>query len=483
MSFVDSMLATFTENGALSHSSSGDSRVDLFFKAVRGISEENLFGLLERSYSEHSLDTRKMIFYLRDCRGGQGEKKIFYRCMKWLYGKDYVKFHANLFHIPEYGSWKDIFQVLLEIDDVTVVDDISQHLSQQLQKDYESLQKGEQVSLLAKWLPSENSYFDKKLDITKTLCRLLGISKSKLRKEYISPLRKKIDITESYMCSNRWSDIEYSKVPSVCMHNNKNLFEKHDKEGFDKWISLVKEGKEKVNAKVLMVHQLIEEYEKTGVQSDIIEEQWNVIVNDVKSSGVLKNTLVVCDVSGSMTGLPMNVCKALGLLISEISEEPFHNYILTFHDHPQFFSVGTSKASLFSRFRAITGAPWGMNTNIQATFDLILDRAKMFNLKNEDLPKKIIILSDMQFDEADKNKTNLQTIKEKFNRAEYTLPQLVFWNLRANTLDFPSTNDDNLCLISGFNQSLLKCLMKEGDMNPVSIVKSVIDSDRYSKIC
>jgi len=222
-----------------------------------------------------------------------------------------------------------------------------------------------------------------------------------------------------------------------------------------------------------------------------------------KRKEFFKNSIVLSDVSSSMNGTPMEVSIALGLMISEVTEPPFKNVIINFATNPIFHQVEGN--TLMERTLNISKMPWGGNTNFQAVFDLILERAKSSLISDLDMPKRLFVLSDMQFDVADGGNgnfnTNYQVMKSKFTSAGYSIPNIVFWNLRAGTNDFPiSNNEIGACLVSGFSPSLLKVLMEEGELetnqvidllkppavvdvpkiDPFIVLRKTIDDERYS---
>jgi hypothetical protein len=211
----------------------------------------------------------------------------------------------------------------------------------------------------------------------------------------------------------------------------KKAFEKHTPEEFREWKNGLKTGDTKVNAKQLHPHELIREIRTKGFADEVATAQWNVLEDEVRKLGSLKDTVVVVDTSSSMHSpnyLPFDIACAMGLIISSVVEGPFHNNVITFNTIPQFVEI--NDGDIGDRFSQIARIPWGGSTNLQATFEMILNKGKLANLKNEDMPKRIIIVSDMQFNAIESTysydtsaynmpKTNFQYIDELYNQSNY----------------------------------------------------------------
>eukprot|EP01114_Cavostelium_apophysatum_P013859 TRINITY_DN3450_c0_g2_i3.p1 TRINITY_DN3450_c0_g2~~TRINITY_DN3450_c0_g2_i3.p1 ORF type:complete len:876 (-),score=265.76 TRINITY_DN3450_c0_g2_i3:161-2746(-) len=474
------------ENNAVALGTTGSARVDLFFKAVRQIDPDMLEILLQASWKESALDTLKLIFQARDCRGGKGEKAMFYASLRWL-GKNHPEVLAKcLKEIPFFGTWKD---VLVLMDSPFEKQAISL-FAQQLQSDLAELAKlGNtkeklKVSLCAKWAPTENQGKDVDKAARKIAKALFPKSKVPLtdyRKKVIVPLRRYLRITEKFMCAGEWSIIPYSGVASRCMNRSRAAFTKHDGERFQKFLEDVAAGKTTIKGKQMYPHEIVKQYPGAVPVDQVLELQWKTIIEDVQKSGGLRDSLVLSDVSGSMDGTPMEVSIALGLLISEVTAEPFKNLVMTFETSPSLVEI--TGATLRDRVIALRQAPAGGSTDFQACMDLILNKALQFNLPAEQMPKRLYVISDMQFNQADhqwKEATHHEITRKKFTDAGYKMPQIVYWNVRANTVDFPTdATSSGVALVSGFSPSILKSLMGEGEINPVSVLEETLHNPRY----
>lgn len=486
------------EKGAQTLSTSGSARVNLFFKLTRdAYKNPNFYKLIDDSICENTLDTLKIIFHGRDCRNGKGDRQTFIKAMRHIYNVNPDIWIENIRHVPFYGRYCDWFEILDDLDSVqsyfyyearNIIVDL---VCKQLDIDLECMYNGEFVSLLAKWIPSEHKKWNKHTKILKYICiklyntdKVLPYHYKALRTDYLTPLRKYINILENYMCSGRWDEIDFSTIPSVAMLKFKKSFPKHTPDTYIHWLNSVKNGKSKINANQVYPHDLVRTYINLSNLDDVVELQWNEIVKKTKDLGIFENSIVLSDVSGSMNGTPMEVSIALGILISGLTSEPFKNTIITFHENPTLHIIPEELTTLKDKVNNIMKMQWGGATNLYKIFKLILERAKQLNLKEEDMPKRLYILSDMQFDMATGNMTNMEYIEEKYTESGYNLPQIIFWNLRSDTTtDYPiQYNKNNTALISGYSPSILKSILNITDFNPYTIMRNTIDDYRYDRI-
>lgn len=559
-------VSSVTENGALSCAGTGSAVLDLFFKTVRNTPVEQLGQLLSRAWEESPLDTLKVVFHLRDCRGGKGERARFHDCLRWLVGNGHgAHVRKNLEHVPFYGTYKDLFSLCgtgLEFDALRLYarqlrDDVDSVLESQgvLGKVVDVVGNGvgsdrvsegssveipvvdaggnvvdvlelvkkplphANISLAGKWAPTEGGSVDRKYKLVRKLVGLLRgefapthaqVSDLKMyRKNVLGVLRRHLDIVERHMCERDWSGIDFAHVPSVAMKTYRKAFAKHEKERFDRYLADVKSGKTKINAAALFPHQLVEHYLNGGAYDEVVEQQWIALVNNMRGlgsssisrSGVSKNSasrlgqaLAIVDVSGSMQGIPMNVAIALSLILAELSEGPLRGSLITFSASPNMFRVNVED-SLMNKVSAIRSMEWGMNTNLNKVFELLLNQAQMYALTAEQMPATLYIFSDMQFDVACSDVktgpegypptpvTNFTAIEQRYLSAGYKRPNIVFWNLRGDTVDFPVEKSvPDTALVSGFSPSLMQLFMSGKTLNPYDVMRSAIDAQRYSRI-
>ena len=219
----------------------------------------------------------------------------------------------------------------------------------------------------------------------------------------------------------------------------------------------------------------------------VIEEQWRAQVEATRALGTFRRALVLSDVSGSMSGTLMEVSIALGILIASLTEPPFQGQVLTFSEEPQFHQVPAgSGVTLLDMVTSVAGMEWGGTTNIEKAFDRILERAVSNAVAAADMPTRLYILSDMQFDDAagDDRLTHLELTRRKYAAHGYSLPEVIFWNLRSSsTRDLPATFDTpGVACVSGYSPSILKQLLEGAELSPTSVMRSVLDDPRYACI-
>ncbi|KAH7444190.1 hypothetical protein KP509_02G069100 [Ceratopteris richardii] len=354
---------------------------------------------------------------------------------------------------------------------------VAEIFAKQLQADMTALNSDSlsEISFAAKWCPSQGKSYGLRTSLYQKVAELIfcnGECKhlddempavamtEKLRTEFLVPLRRALELPEIYMSANRWKELPYERVPSVAMTNYVDQFVKHDNDRYLQYLEKVASGKKKVAAGALLPHEVAcaavkDEGEPKGV---LTEAQWKRMVRDLKESGSnLGSSMAVCDVSGSMVGTPMEVCIALGLLVAELSEEPFKNKICTFSSKPQIHLV--QGETLAERYRFTEAMDWGMNTDFRKVFRLILDLAIASDLPKEKMVKRLFVVSDMEFDQASAKpwKTDYRKITKMFQESVYgEPPEIVFWNLRDSYSTPVLCHQKGVALVSGFSKNMLK---------------------------
>lgn len=460
---------TRTENNALTHKSTQSDILDLFSMggALRKRSSEDIQKMISKALVEDFKLGVKCLFYLRDVRGGQGERRTFREGLKVLgsyYSKDLEKL---LPLIPEYGRWDDILHV-------TSVD-IIKLFREQMFNDAGNVNP----SLLFKWLPSENTSSIKTRKIARALRKYLGLSSKKYRK-VLTMGRKQLNLIETQMSNKKWKEIDYSKIPSKSNLKYKKAFRKHDEERYDKFLESVDKGEAKINTSTLYPYEIVRKARNENDKT--LDTLWNNLPNYVKEDD---KGIVVADVSGSMDGDPINVSISLAMYFAERNVGPFKNKFITFSESPELQEVKGN--NLNQKITNLNNAHWDMNTNIQAVFDLILNTSIQNKVPQKELPSTIYIISDMEFDEAsgryygNDDKTNYQVIREKYTNAGYEMPQLVFWNVDSRQNNTPvEQNEEGVILVSGCSPSIFKMVMDK--TTPIKFMKTVLNSERYNKI-
>jgi len=457
----------YTENGALTNSTSLSPVLDLFFiaGASRNMSEKDIEMLIVRAMAENKLLTLKVIFWAGRIRGGAGERRFFKIALDTLHRKYPACFLLNFQLVPLFNRWDTLFYFYT---DSFVVD----YIANELQKETPN-------GLLCKWLP-RTDYSKKYGYISRNVRKRLSLS----GKEYRKLLVKNTKVVENDMCLRKWDEVKYQQVPSKAMHNYQKAFLKHDKIQFKKYLDDVKERKAKINASVLFPHEIIGKYiscwstpdEDSISEVDIL--QWNSQSNYLE--GTINSLLPVCDVSGSMNGLPLKVSVSLGLYISERNEGIFKDAFMTFSEKPELLYL---KGSIAERIESISSADWDMNTDLIKTFKVVLDKAVSKKIPENEMPKNILIISDMEFDKAtEETSTNFTEIKDMYNRAGYKLPNIIFWNVNGKAGNYPVTkNDSGVALVSGFSPAILKSIFK-GKVTPMDVLMNTINDPVYDNL-
>jgi len=465
---------TYTENGAVAYKSSLNKCLDMFatFGALRKESDWSTYTqIFLDAIAEDPVTAMKVLFYVRDIRGGQGARTIFRKCMEALVNThtDYLKAVIEL--IPEYGRWDDLF-VLIKYRNREVNQIILEFIAKTLTTDLCGLSN----TLLAKWMPSESaSNVEQKKLAAYFTNRLFNGDKRTYRKT-ISRLRENSHIVETSMSANKW-DIDFSKVPSRASLKYKDAFYNHNPEGYTKYLYDVATGKAKINAAALFPVDIVEKAQITSLSDKrnviTLDAMWKALPNYLE--GKEETGLCVVDVSGSMSGTPLNVALSLGLYCAERAKGPYNGKFITFSERPQMVEVRGK--NLVEKLQNMNRAHWDMNTNIEAVFDLILDTAIRNKLPQSDIPSKLYIISDMQFDAARNEygswygyrrkpraneRTFMTTIKEKFARAGYDMPLLVYWNVRPSKAGMfqETVGGEQCCMVSGFSPSLFKAVIE-----------------------
>lgn len=478
MSFLDELQKntnhyTLTENGAITNTSSLDANLDFFSLAgaMRGRTNDAR-KLFAKAYATDSLTALRTLFYLRDIRGGQGERSVFRECLKELENIDAEVAKKVIINnwIGEYGRYDD----LLSFSKTDTLGVTAEFIKAQLADDKASMEKGETVSLLAKWLPSENASSKESHDQAVALAKLMGLKPSQYRRQIVA-LRKYIKLLEQKMSTNQWGEIDYSKIPSQAGRKHVKAFMRHDEKRYREFLGKVEKGEAKINTSTLFTYEVFDLV--ASGQNDAANAMWKNLPDYTNG----QNALVLADVSGSMTGRPMSISVSLALYFAERNTGPFAGYYMTFSGVPELTKVvGTS---LTQKLNFIEHHNVGYNTDLAKAFDAILSAAVKSGAKGDDLPKTLYIISDMEFDDQMSNcgETNFETAERKFKEAGLELPHVVFWNVEARQNQAPATKFDNrVTLISGSSQSTFQHAVN--GKSPIELMLYVVNGERYSKI-
>ena len=484
---------SLTENGAVGYKSSKSALVDINYKvaSLRNSDEDEIVALFNEAFRENKEYALKWLFFARDIREGLGERRLFRICYKRLFELDDVLFKQNLHNIAEYGRWDDLICLIgISCDSDEYIGSM---IREQLEEDIRNCETNKPISLLAKWMPSENASSRQTKTLARQLMKLLNISPRKYRL-MLSRLRSHSNVVETQMCNNEWNEIDYEKVPSLANLKYKDAFMKHDMERRLDYLASVSKGEKKLNMKVATPVDVVTKYcdrRKIRDFDPALELAWKNL-KDI----MVEDTLVVADGSGSMLTrvsgdtTALDVANALAIYTSEHNSGVYKNKYITFSSKPRF--VDFSKAnSLCEKIQIAQRYSEVSNTNIEAVFDLILQTAIKNRIPQNEMVKNILIISDMEFDEAQTiwrssapvlTQPLFDLIKRRYSDAGYALPKLIFWNVNSRTKTIPLVeNELGVALVSGFSQNVLKMVMTN-NLNPYDILIEAITSPRYDAI-
>ena len=461
-----------TENGAMAYSTTDNALVDLFGQigALRPRSENDIIAKFADAMRIDPLMATKMMFYAGNIRGGLGERRTFRVCLQYLAHNYPSIVRANIALIPHFNRWDSLFVLVGTSVEQCVWDIIKEQLTLDLDGVLKSRDNGKKVgiSLLAKWMPTETAHAAETKKLAKRAISKLGLTPRAYRK-MLSTLRAHLNVVEALMSANKWDEIEYPAVPSYAMKNYRKAFTAHDTERFAEYNEQLKNGETKINASTLFPYDLVHQYmSKAGYYSrsyipdDIIEAQWKALPNYVEGEN---NILVMADVSGSMTGRPMETSIGLAIYFAQHNKGDYHGLYMSFTSHPNFINIEgcPTLASCVSR---VASTDMGYSTNLNAAFDKILSHAINNNISNDELPKALVVISDMEIDPYFQGGVYgrhgygldfVQTQKAKFAAHGYELPKLVLWNVEARNDTFLSKSNEVL-LVSGQSPSVFKQL-------------------------
>jgi len=473
---------TLTENGATTLRSTGSDCLDLFatIGALRNAEDQEIIVRFARAYAEDRDLAMKMLFYSRDIRGGLGERRVFRTILKHLADVQPESVRKNLHLVSEYGRWDDLtvlFGTKCEKDAMAVIRD-------QLAKDLAALDAGENISLMAKWLPSVNTSNAAVVKDGKRIAKALGMKDAEYRRTLVK-LRAKIRIIENNLRQKDYT-FEYSAQPSKAMLKYRKAFRRNDEERYTAFLERVSRGEETIHTGTLYPYDIVEKalrFRGDETERRTLDVTWNAL-EDYAPQG---NALCVIDGSGSMywggTPIPATIALSLGMYFAEHCKGEFHNHFITFSHNPKLVEI--KGKDLVEKVQYCETFNECANTNIQKVFDLILSTAVKNKLPQEELPEMLYFISDMEFDCCADNAelTNFEHAKKLFEDHGYKLPQVVFWNVQSRNQQQPvSMNEQGVILISGCTPRIFS-MVANGKFDPVLLMKEVLLSERYAPIC
>ena len=483
----------YTENGAVKHLTTKSALLDMFAMgaAMRNRSDNDVILMFKNAYEENPEYALKCLFYIRDVRGGQGERRFFRVCMNWLAKNDAAAAERNMEYIAEFGRWDDLYTFF----DTPLSVEALELIKKQFILDLSC----ETPSLLAKWMKSENASSKETKRLAEITRKYIGLSHREYRTA-LSVLRKRINVLERLMSANEWDKIEFDQIPSKAGLIYKNAFARRDiiKAKYEKF---AKDETTKVNASVLnpvdIAHQIFCNYHPSETERLMWDKYWANLKDYY--NGREENGIAIVDVSGSMSGVPMEAAVSMGAYIAERGKGPFQNHFITFSGHPEL--VEFNGIDIYDKFYRARQADWAMNTNIEAVFNLLLTTALREGVKKNEMPETLYIFSDMEYDQCITTgsasydrygshtsprvssesymETLLEGIARKWAAKGFELPRVVFWNLNARQDNIPAMGG-RFSYVSGFSMNMVEQILSGHDGYDLMMTK--LNTERYSVI-
>lgn len=474
---------TFTENGAVTYESTMSDCLDLFaaIGAIRRESDQNIIDRFIRAYAEDAHIAMKILFFGRDVRGGLGERRVFRVIINWLADHEPEALRKNIALIPEYGRFDDLLALMGTACESDALKVIGEQLKSDMAGDAE-------VSLLAKWLPSVNASNRETIRMAKRIAHYLGMTDAQYRK-CLAELRRKIHILENSLREKDYS-FDYSKQPSKAMFKYRKAFARNDGYRYSQFLEQVQNGKATLHTGTLMPYEVITPclwgWGADGRLDEDERKAMDATWKGLEDFGDNENALVVIDGSGSMYGyshpMPEAVALSLGIYFAERNQGPFHNHFITFSQNPKLVEI--KGRDIAEKVRYCAGFNEIANTDLQRVFELILTTAIKYGINQEGLPKKIYIVSDMEFDSCmdHADMTNFELARRMFEQHGYQLPDVIFWNVASRNTQQPvMKNEQGVALVSGCTPRLFS-MVARGVTSPYTFMMEVLESGRYSKI-
>ena len=480
----------YTENGGVKHNSTLNKVLDMFGMggSMRKRSEDDIITMFKDAYEENPTLALRCLFYLRDVRGGQGERRFFRVCLRWLANNYPGEVEESLIpFISEYGRWDDLFVLFDTVLEPYMMGYIKWALDEN--KDH----------LLYKWMPSINASSHNTQERGRKFAHEFKMSEREYRK-MLSEGRKACHLVETLMSQQMWDQIAFDKLPSRAGLLYKNAFMRRE-ETKKRYAEFMANKTTKVNAGVLypvdIAHQIYQRYNHPSTtEREAWQKYWDNLPNYYGDKE--EPDIAVVDTSGSMYGTPLEAAVSMGAYIAERGKGPFHNHFITFSDSPEL--VEFKGVDIYDKFKRAANADWGGSTNIEAVFDLLLKTARKNHVKPEDMPRTLYIFSDMEFngcvttpvtptqywwsphntyDTLTGINTVIEAQVEKWKRYGYTPPRIIFWNLDARHNNIPAIGD-GFSYVSGFSPVMIEQILSGKDGEALMLEK--LNSGRYEPI-
>ncbi len=478
---------TYTENGAVTYRSTLSDCLDLFaaIGALRNADEEDIVSRFIKAYAEDADTAMKTLFFARDIRGGLGERRVFRTILTYLAVNEPESVRRNICNIAEYGRYDDLLTLIGTPCEV----DMMAYVMEQLKNDINALENGGNVSLLAKWLPSVNASNAGTVKAAKKIAKAMGMNDAEYRKT-LTALRAQIKIIENNLREKDYS-FDYEKQPSKALFKYRAAFLKNDADRYNAFLAKAETDHTVMHTGTLTPYDVVASVMSKGRTANGITESerhsMDVTWRSLEDYTGAENALAVVDGSGSMywgdhAYLPAAVAQSLGIYFAEHNKGTFKNHFITFSENPKLVEV--KGRDIVEKVKYCMSYNECANTDIAKTFDLLLKTAVLNKVKHEDMPEKLYIISDMEFDCCAGNAgvSNFEYAKAEYERYGYKLPQLVFWNVESRNVQQPVTkNEQGAVLVSGCSPQIFSMLSKNM-LDPYTFMMDVLHSERYEKI-
>ena len=470
---------TRTENGAVALNTTGNACLDFFgtIGSLRTADENRIHKLFADAYREDPLTATKITFYARDIREGLGERRTFRTLLQYIARKHPEALKENLDLVGVFGRYDDLYCLI----GTPLEEDMWAAMKKQFEEDRENLERGNAISLLAKWIKTADASSEKTRRLGILTAEKLGYSVYDF-KRIVRRMRKHINVVECLMSEKRWDEISYPEVPGRAMMIYRKAFARHDADRFSAFIEKALSGEAKIHSSTLYPYDIVQKILFQNEDSDVLEAQWRQLPNYIEEG---TNAIVMADVSGSMTvsgGRPLATSIGLAIYFAERNIGDYHNLFMTFSSDPKV--VELKGETLAQKIANVHKAAWGMNTDLQAAFEKILDIAVSNNTPKSEMPKSLIVISDMEIDFCGNREwTFYDGMAYRYAEYGYEIPNVVFWNVNSrNDVFHADKNRKGVQLCSGQSVTVFQQLVSCIGLTPMEMMNRVIGSERYECI-
>lgn len=473
---------TTTENGAAALNTTGNSCLDLFgcIGSLRESDVNRVERLFADAYQENPLFATKMAFYARDIREGLGERETFRRIIRYMaeYHPEALKNNIDLIGI--FGRYDDLYSLI----GTPMENEMWSAMKKQFEEDLRNAADGNAVSLLAKWIKTADASSSKTRELGILTAQKLGYPVYSF-KRLVRNLRKHIGIVEALMSAGKWDEIEYSTVPSRAMMIYRNAFWNHDADRYREFIDKAVNGEVEIKSGTLYPYDLVEKifhysFVSGNAREDkAIEAQWRQLPNYVEPG---TNAIVMADTSGSMSGRPMDTAIGLAVYFAERNLGAYHNMWMSFSSSPKIHML--KGETLAQKINNMDMRDWSGSTDLKKAFDLVLNIAIENHVSIEEMPKSIIVISDMEIDCcSNRDWLFYDEIKQEFAEHGYEIPNIIFWNVNSrHDIFHADSTRKGVQLCSGQSPTMFKQLVSCIGKTPIEMMEDTINVERYNCI-